>query len=270
MRRSCSILQQRRTSAAPHKQSWRPIPRIGRRRVEQSGRRRQNNLVIHGRAPGGHPGAQTPALSSIGTDRPVNAPSSGRPSGRPSSPRISGGPPARYSPTFPRRRAWDVHVTHLLSGIALCPCGAPSCPGGFAGVSVYRCRGGGRGHVARPSKPIDLFIRLVVARRLSQPDVADLLPLPTNGNAVEIARENAAALRIRLTEVSQSFAAGRITIGELETATGGDEGRPRGGRASDGRGCEARLRCGASWAAPILPPRSGMQPWRRSARPSDS
>jgi site-specific DNA recombinase len=118
-----------------------------------------------------------------------------------------------------RRRAWDVHVTHLLSGIALCPCGRALVSGRIRGVSVYRCRGGGRGHVARPSKPIDLFIRLVVARRLSQPDVADLLPLPTNGNAVEIARENAAALRIRLTEVSQSFAAGRITIGELETAT---------------------------------------------------
>jgi hypothetical protein len=86
-------------------------------------------------------------------------------------------------------------------------------------VSVYRCRGEGRGHVARPSEPVDTFIRLLIARRLSQPDVADLLPTPANGGAAETARENAAALRVRLTEASQSFAAGRITIGELETAT---------------------------------------------------
>jgi DNA invertase Pin-like site-specific DNA recombinase len=118
-----------------------------------------------------------------------------------------------------RRRSWDVHVTHLLSGIALCPCGRSLVSGRIRGVSVYRCRGEGRGHVARPSEPVDLFIRLVVARRLSQPDVADLLPLPTNSDAAETARENAAALRIGLTEASQSFAAGRITIGELETAT---------------------------------------------------
>jgi DNA invertase Pin-like site-specific DNA recombinase len=118
-----------------------------------------------------------------------------------------------------RRRVWDVKVTHLLSGIALCPCGRTLVSGRIRGVSVYRCRGEGRGHVARPSEPVDMFIRLLIARRLSQPDVADLLPLPTNSDAAGTARENAAALRVRLTEASQSFAAGRITIGELETAT---------------------------------------------------
>jgi len=117
-----------------------------------------------------------------------------------------------------RRRTWDTKVTHLLSGIVLCPCGQPLVSGRIREVSVYRCRGKGRGHVCRPSEPIDLFIRLVVARRLEEPDAADLLPQREESVAVETSRVEAAALRVRLKEATESFTAGRINITEFENA----------------------------------------------------
>jgi DNA invertase Pin-like site-specific DNA recombinase len=118
-----------------------------------------------------------------------------------------------------RRRNWDTKVTHLLSGIVLCRCEKALVSGRMRGVSVYRCRGEGRGHVCRPSDPIDLFVQLVLARRLGQPDAADLLPHEGESIVVETARVQAAALRIRLKEASQSFAGGRIGITEFESAT---------------------------------------------------
>jgi site-specific DNA recombinase len=118
-----------------------------------------------------------------------------------------------------RRRRWEAKVTHLLSGIALCPCERTLVSGRIRGVSVYRCRGTGRGHTARPSDPVDLFVRLVVAARLSQPDAADLLPPAAGQDRPTAARDDAAALRLRLTELAQSFAAGRLTIADYENAT---------------------------------------------------
>jgi site-specific DNA recombinase len=69
---------------------------------------------------------------------------------------------------------------HLLTGVALCGvCGEPvwcstTSKNGHA-RTVYRCRQGQRGHVARDKATVDDFIERLVIARLSRPDAAGLL-----------------------------------------------------------------------------------------------
>ena len=114
-----------------------------------------------------------------------------------------------------RRRAWDTNVRHLLSGIALCPCGAVMRSGHLHGQYVYRCKEPGRGHVARAADPADLYVRLTIAARLAEPDVANLRPLE-DVVALADARTEAAALRGRLAEIAAAYARGTVTLAQLE------------------------------------------------------
>ncbi len=124
-------------------------------------------------------------------------------------------PTRRTTPTTARR--------YLLAGLARCHCGAPVITGrNQHGTRTYRC-GQTRGHLSRAAEPIDDLVARVVVSRLSAPDAAGLLSTET----VDVAalREEAAALRTRLTELADLFADGAVTAAQL--ARGTDRARTR-------------------------------------------
>jgi site-specific DNA recombinase len=100
-------------------------------------------------------------------------------------------------------------VRTLLGGLARCPCGnvvtgMPS----RTGHHIYRCAPAGRnaayqgGHVARRAAPVEEFVERAVIARLSRPDAAGLLAPQPNGPDVAGLREEAAAIRASLEEMT--------------------------------------------------------------------
>jgi site-specific DNA recombinase len=125
-------------------------------------------------------------------------------------------PTRRTTPTTARR--------YLLAGLALCHCGAPVITGRTQhGRRTYRC-GATRGHLSVAAEPRDDLVIRVVVGRLAAPDAARLL-VADDGVDVAALREEAAALRTRLTELADLFADGTITAAQL--ARGTDRARAR-------------------------------------------
>jgi site-specific DNA recombinase len=124
-------------------------------------------------------------------------------------------PTRRTTPTTARR--------YLLAGLARCHCGAPVITGRTQhGTRTYRC-GQTRGHLSVAAEPRDDLVTEVIIRRLSAPDAAALLQSDT----VDVAglRDEARALRVRLTELADLFADGTVTAAQL--ARGTDRARTR-------------------------------------------
>jgi site-specific DNA recombinase len=118
-------------------------------------------------------------------------------------------------------------VRTLLGGLARCPCenvitGMPS----HTGHRIYRCTPATRnrdwpgGHVARQAGPVDAFITRLVIARMSRDDAASLVTNPSTGTDVAALREEAAAIRTNLEEMSADRALGLITRAQLLAATG--------------------------------------------------
>jgi site-specific DNA recombinase len=105
----------------------------------------------------------------------------------------------------------------LLSGLALCHhCGKPVVSNRSQnGNRTYSCRTSRR--LARAAEPIEQYVIEVALARLSRPDAADLLAR----EKIDVSglRTEAAALRVRLDELADSFADGAITRAQLERGT---------------------------------------------------
>jgi DNA invertase Pin-like site-specific DNA recombinase len=126
--------------------------------------------------------------------------------------------PARRHPRSTDRR-W------LGSGLFLCGvCGdgttmrSATLTGGNRNLrrATYRCKAGA--HLARVAEPVDQFITDVVLERLSRPDARLLLNAAT-GDDTEALSAEAAALRVRLSELSTLHATGAITGSQLAEGT---------------------------------------------------
>jgi site-specific DNA recombinase len=118
--------------------------------------------------------------------------------------------PSRRHPRSADRR-W------LGSGLYLCgvcddgtTMRSASTTGGASGPRrpTYRCKAGA--HLARVAEPVDQFITDVVLERLSRPDARLLLTTDTREDTEALSAE-AAALRVRLDELTTLYAEGAIT-----------------------------------------------------------
>jgi site-specific DNA recombinase len=116
-----------------------------------------------------------------------------------------------------RRRSFSNRHRWLLAGLALCPCGATvrsATVNSNRAVgtvrTVYRCRVGGVGHVARAAVPVDELVTAVVLERLRQADAASLSAPDTTEDVNEL-RSEAMALRARLSDADDMFADGELT-----------------------------------------------------------
>jgi site-specific DNA recombinase len=124
-----------------------------------------------------------------------------------------------------RRRSQSNRLKWMLAGLALCPCGSTvqsATAGGPHGRqrTVYRCRMRGAGnHVARSAEPIDHMIAEVVVERLSRPDVADLLTTKADDSGEDL-REEAMALRSRISEAGDLWEGGTLTATDYEIRVG--------------------------------------------------
>jgi site-specific DNA recombinase len=120
----------------------------------------------------------------------------------------------------PERRRTPKSGTYLLSGIAVCGvCGSTVHAGGTKrpGVRAYRCSGS-MGHFSRMADPVDEYVGLLTVEMLSGEDARSLLHDHQRPD-VEALREEAAALRGRLTSVAVEFADGHLTASQLRTVT---------------------------------------------------
>lgn len=119
---------------------------------------------------------------------------------------------------------WSNRARHLLTGVAVCPCGATVVSGVSDGQNarrLYRCLAPGRGHVARVADPIDAHVLTAVAWRLDQEDAADLLPAST-GPAVDVPamRRERKRLEGRLEDLAVMLAEEELTRAEHRAARG--------------------------------------------------
>lgn len=112
---------------------------------------------------------------------------------------------------------------HLLTGgvgrCGVCDGVLRTAPKGKPGakVSLYQCTD--NACVGRNEAHVDALVRSVVLARMSRPDFAEVLhaaQAPDHGPE----REEVAALRVKLDEATESYLAGRLSIGQLETVTG--------------------------------------------------
>jgi site-specific DNA recombinase len=126
--------------------------------------------------------------------------------------------PSRRHPRSADRR-W------LGSGLYLCgvcddgtTMRSASTTGGASGPRrpTYRCKAGA--HLARVAEPVDQFITDVVLERLSRPDARLLLTTDTREDTEALSAE-AAALRVRLDELTTLYAEGAITGRQLAEGT---------------------------------------------------
>ncbi len=125
-------------------------------------------------------------------------------------------PSRRTTPTTARR--------YLLAGLARCHCGAPVITGRTQhGQRTYRC-GQSRGHLSVAAQDRDDYVTTAVVDRLSRPDALDLLAADSSVDVAAL-REEASALRVRLTELVDLYADGTITRAQLERGT--DRARTR-------------------------------------------
>lgn len=111
---------------------------------------------------------------------------------------------------------------HMLSSIARCGvCDGPIIVArskAYKGVTkpIYRCRDG---HISRVQEDVDLHVAAVVVGRLSQPDARELLAAPSATGGAAKAIAEAELLRTRLSEAAEAYAAGVLTLAQLETVT---------------------------------------------------
>jgi hypothetical protein len=116
-----------------------------------------------------------------------------------------------------RRNTPDTRRKWLLSGLALCHCGATVNTGRTQhGRRTYKCSA--TRHLARDAEPIDDLVRGLVVERLSRPDAADLLVDDERPDVDEL-RTRAQTLRARLDELAGLFAAGSVTGSQLAAGT---------------------------------------------------
>lgn len=121
-----------------------------------------------------------------------------------------------------RRRSQSNKAVHLLAGIAQCHCGElvrSATMRGRDGTAhkVYRCMAKGRGHVGKRMEPVDDMVSKTMVAGLAY---SRLKPAQEASSAeLEALRNEAKALRQRLTEAASAQATGGITIGQLVTIT---------------------------------------------------
>jgi DNA invertase Pin-like site-specific DNA recombinase len=119
-------------------------------------------------------------------------------------------PTRRTTPTNARR--------YLLAGLARCTCGAAVMTGRTQhGQRTYRC-GQHRGHLSVSAEARDEYVIERVMERLERPDAGDLLAADSSVDVAAL-REEATALRVRLTELADLFADGTITRAQLQRGT---------------------------------------------------
>ncbi len=130
----------------------------------------------------------------------------------------------------PTRRQSKSNVARwLLAGIAVCgTCGGPLRSATVAknrargtNRTVYRCRVGGGGHVARAAQDVDDLVTAVIIERMRRDDWRDVLLRPGQGGTPDgdALRVDAVALRGRLVEAADEYADGNITAGQLAQIT---------------------------------------------------
>lgn len=114
----------------------------------------------------------------------------------------------------PSRRTTPARpVRHLLTGIARCGvCNGPIALAKNRGYASYVCKA--RFCVSRREPHVDEFIERVMVDRLSRPDAADIFRGDDDGDFEE-ARDEAAALRDRLSAFYDEAASGGITPAAL-------------------------------------------------------
>lgn len=98
---------------------------------------------------------------------------------------------------------------NLCSGIALCGACGSTCNGSAnRGVFIYRCRNGG--HVGPPRDLVDQAVQEEIVGRLLADDALTQL-VPQGDSKAEAAQRELAALRERMSVLSDSFAEGVLT-----------------------------------------------------------
>ena len=113
-------------------------------------------------------------------------------------------------------------LVHLLTRLAVCGvCQgrivvAKAKPYKGRSMPIYRCR---VGHVSRVVTTADTYVRDVVLAFLARPDSKRLLAAETDTRKVLLAANDVEALRQRLDEAAAAYAAGVLTLGQLEIVT---------------------------------------------------
>lgn len=120
-------------------------------------------------------------------------------------------PGRKVSPGYERR--------HLGSGLYLCGvCGKALSSGASNQIRSYVCRP--VKHLSRPVLAVDEVVRGVMAKRLRQPDVSDLIPQASGtGHARPDPHAEARGTRERLDELAGMFASGAIDARQLAQAS---------------------------------------------------
>lgn len=115
----------------------------------------------------------------------------------------------------PRRKLHHAGTDRKYLGSSLYLCGVCDTPLISHTGRRYRCP---RGCLTRAGGPIDDLVRDVIAARLAQPDLADLLPAADSGelNAV---RDEAQRLRARLDRIERDYDSGYIDGRRYQVAT---------------------------------------------------
>jgi site-specific DNA recombinase len=124
----------------------------------------------------------------------------------------------------------DFRIRWLGSGLYLCGvCGQPelrvSHSGGGKRQPAYRCRARDTtrrhsGHVARAATQLDDYVQRLIVARLQRPDAAKDFTAPSGpGIDTTALHTEAAAIGQRLTDFSEAFADGAITVSQLRTGT---------------------------------------------------
>jgi hypothetical protein len=116
-----------------------------------------------------------------------------------------------------RRTQWSSARRWLLSGLALCGvCGKPIratlVATGSRSVPSYTCKESKC--VSRNAEEVDAYVGAVVVKRLSRPDVTDLLTASGRPDA-GVLQLDAAALRERLDGLAAAYADGAIDVRQL-------------------------------------------------------
>lgn len=117
----------------------------------------------------------------------------------------------------PERRQSTTTARRWLGG-SLYRCGV--CGAGVSstyrdtGVRVYKCRASA--HLSRKAAPIDELVETAVLMRLTSPDIADVL---SESDDLLDLREEGQVLRVRLDALGEDYADGRLTAGQVQTAT---------------------------------------------------
>lgn len=122
-----------------------------------------------------------------------------------------------------RRRSQSNRVRHLLAGLARCECGAPVRSATVTrrdgtGVTNYRCKVTGPGHVSKVAEYVDRLVSAFMVALLARPDVLDSLA-DDDGPDLAALRDEAVTLRTRLDGAADTYAAGGISAAQLARIT---------------------------------------------------